>query len=134
MALKVIKDNQIIFFDEIHAYLPCSLSTLYKHGLHNSEDIKDAIREIRVTKKSRLRSRWYESENATLQISVYKLMASEEELRRLSVTKSEVSGNEGKPIEVEQKLDLSKLSYDELEQLEKIVSKLEGNTEDENQG
>jgi hypothetical protein len=45
-----------------------------------------------------MRSEWRENPNPTLQISLYKLLASEEELRRLSVTKQEIGGNEGKEL------------------------------------
>jgi hypothetical protein len=42
-----------------------------------------------------------------------------------AVQKTELSGNEGKPIEVN--YDLSKLSVDELKQLRELSTKLEGN-------
>jgi hypothetical protein len=64
----------------------------------------------------------------TAEIMLYKLTADEEELRRLSVTKQEVSGIEGTTLKVET-VNLNNLSTDDLKQLEELA-KLAGDTKD----
>jgi hypothetical protein len=68
--------------------------------MNEDEDILQALADNRVKIKVKIRKRWEDSENVTAEIMLYKLTADEEELRRLSVTKSEVSGTEGKPLDI----------------------------------
>jgi hypothetical protein len=98
-ALKAIEKNNLIFIEEIICFIPCSKETFYNHKLHESDAIKAALHKVRVFRKAQMRDKWHESENPTLQISLYKLMSDEEELRRLSVAKQELSSPEGKPLD-----------------------------------
>jgi len=97
-AIEAIKEHGLIFIDEVISYLPCASSTFYDHQLEKSEAIKEAIKFNKVSKKTKLRRNWEHSENATLNISLYKLLANEEELQRLSVQKVEHSGKDGEKI------------------------------------
>lgn len=97
-AVEAIKEHGLIFIEEVVSFLPCSSSTFYDHQLEKSEAIKEAINFNKVSKKSKLRRNWEASENATLNISLYKLLANEEELQRLSVQKVEHSGKDGEKI------------------------------------
>lgn len=99
LSLKAIEENRLIFIEEIVSFLPCSKETFYNHDLHESDNIKAAILKNKVSIKRKLRDRWYESENVTAEIMLYKLTASEEELRRLSVTKNEHTGDQGQPMQ-----------------------------------
>ena len=98
MAVEAIKEHGLIFIEEVISYLPCASSTFYDHKLEKSESIKNAILFNKVSKKTKLRRNWENSENATLNISLYKLLANEEELQRLSVQKVEHSGKDGEKI------------------------------------
>jgi hypothetical protein len=98
LAVNAIKQHSLTTIEEVVSFLPCSMSTFYQHKLEQSEAIKESIYKNRCSIKTELKGKWRESENPTLQISLYKLMASEEELRRLSVAKQEVSGNEGQDL------------------------------------
>jgi len=73
LALKAIKKHRIVFVTYVSAYLPCSNSTFYDLGLEKSELIKEALFENKVKKKAKLLDKWEESENATLNIAVFKL-------------------------------------------------------------
>lgn len=99
-ALKAIKEHGLVFIEEVVSFLPCSSSTFYDHQLEKSEAIKEAITFNKVSKKAKLRKNWEYSENATLNISLYKLLANEEELQRLSVQKLEHSGKDGEKLNI----------------------------------
>jgi 23S rRNA G2069 N7-methylase RlmK/C1962 C5-methylase RlmI len=99
-ALKAIEKHNLIWIQEAIAYLPCNSATFYNHKLHEDEDIKDQLFKNRIRQKVYLRQKWYESDNITAQVMLYKLTSDEEELRRLSVTKSEVTGEGGKTLDI----------------------------------
>jgi hypothetical protein len=130
MALQAIAENGLIFIQEAVAYMPCNSATFYNHKLHEDEDVQDLINANRVKIKVKSRNKWEESDNATLQLALYKLVSDEDELRRLSVLKNEIAGNEGKAIEIKNTLNLDNLSLDELRELERIA-KLAGNTKED---
>ena len=99
-ALEAIKEHGLVFIEEVVSFLPCSKPTFYEHGLNESNAIKEAIEYNKVSKKAKLRKNWEHSENATLNISLYKLLANEEELQRLSVQKVEHSGKDGERLDI----------------------------------
>jgi hypothetical protein len=127
-ALIAVKKYNLIFVQEIVALMNCSSATFYNHGLHEDDEIMGEITKNRVVEKVGLRTKWRESDNPTAQSMLYKLCANEDELRRLSVTKNEVSGENGKPIEVKNTVNLDNLSLDELRELERIA-KLAGDSD-----
>ena len=96
-AIAVIQAHGLVFIDEVCVYLPCSTSTFYAHKLEKSEDIKAALTKNRVSKKLSLRTNWEESQNATLQMGLYKLLATPEELAALSMQNVDIKSN-GKTI------------------------------------
>lgn len=112
-ALEAITQNTLLFFNELAAYLPCSRATLYNLGIDKLDSIKDALEENKIRVKHAMRSRWYISDNATLQLAAYRLASTPEEHRKLNqsyldhTTKGEAM----------QTLDLSNLSDEAVEQL-----------------
>jgi len=88
-ALKIAKDKRLIFIDEIVAYLPISRETFYTYwplGSDNLDKIKRVINDNKIDIKQGLREKWYESDNATLQMALYKLTAREEERKKLAMS------------------------------------------------
>jgi len=86
-ALEVIKKHNPIFIEEIVSYMPCDKTTFYRYFPINSNeynDIKVALEDNIVNVKGKLRKKWQDSENATLQMGLMKLISSDEERRRLS--------------------------------------------------
>ena len=83
LSFKAIKRHKVAKTDYLIPYLPCSQKTFYNHGLHLLQSIKDALFEQRVARKTKLVKRWEESENATLNIAAFKLLADDDELERL---------------------------------------------------
>lgn len=69
-----------------------SRATFYNHGLDKLDTIKDALEQNRINVKKGLRKKWYESDNATTQIALYRLTSTDEELSKLNSQKVEHSG------------------------------------------
>lgn len=93
-AIEVAKDpkKKPIFIEHLVAELPCSKPTFYDHFPVDSNefnDIKEIIERNRVNIKSSMLRKWYNSNNATLQIGLMKLIATEEEAHRLNGSKQE---------------------------------------------
>lgn len=85
LSIEAINKYKLFFIDDVIAYLPCSRATFYNYGLDKLDTIKDALTKIRTEIKVSMRSKWYKSDNPTLQMGLMKLIASPEELRQLSM-------------------------------------------------
>lgn len=80
-----IKKNRIMFISHIFGYYTdIKISQFYNLGLEKSEMIKDAIAENRSKACGYMVNKWIASDNATLQIAGYRLVATEEELMALN--------------------------------------------------
>ena len=85
-SLEAIDKHKLFFIEDIVAYLPCDKSTFYNHKLHELDTIKDALEKNKVEIKTSMRSKWYKSDNPTLQMGLYKLIGTEQEAERLGTT------------------------------------------------
>lgn len=83
-ALDAIKKHRLFTIKDVVAYLPCSLQTFYNQKLDELESIKDAINTNKVRTKQEMRQKWFKSDNATLQIGLYKLLADDDERQALT--------------------------------------------------
>ncbi len=83
-ALAVTKEHNLFFIEDIVSYLPCGKQTFYTHKLDEVDELKDLLEENKVTTKVKMRKKWSDSDNATLQISLMKLIGRGEERKRLS--------------------------------------------------
>lgn len=84
LSLKVIKDEKIAWYSYLIAYLPCSSSTFYNLEMEKVESIKEALYNNKIERKEKLVSKWENSDNATLSIAAFKLLADDQELNRLN--------------------------------------------------
>ena len=50
-ALAAIKEHKLMFIEHLVAYLPCSKPTFYELKLNESNAIKKAIEENRISKR-----------------------------------------------------------------------------------
>lgn len=91
-ALKAIKEQTIVFVSDVPALCGISRQTWYDKGLDKVDIIKDAIEENRIKIKGALRRKWYDSENGTVQIALYKLIGTDEEVDRLNGSNVKLSG------------------------------------------
>lgn len=91
LALQAIKENGLVFDSEVWAYIGISEKTYYNHQLQELQTIKESLRKNRITAKTSQRRKWADSDNATLQLAHYKLIAEDEERKKLSQTYTDVT-------------------------------------------
>jgi hypothetical protein len=87
-AMEAIEKNKLFFIEDIIAYLPCHKSTFYEHFPNESDNYKkmlEALEKNRTELKVSMRSKWYKSNAPALQMALMKLIATPEELRKLSM-------------------------------------------------
>jgi hypothetical protein len=85
-SLEAIDKHKLFFIEDVVAFLPCDKTTFYNHKLHEFNSIKDALEKNKVEIKTSMRSKWYKSDNPTLQMGLYKLIGTSEEAERLGTT------------------------------------------------
>lgn len=91
-ALELIEKHHLIFIDDVTSLLPISKKTFYlwfPPECDELHDIKRLLDKNRVSMKSNMRKKWYQSDNATLQVALMKLIATDDEAARLSGTPRE---------------------------------------------
>ena len=109
-AIQAIKEHNLFFIEDVVALLPCSKPTFYDHIPVNSNEfnnLKELIEENRVSEKLKLRKKWSESDNATLQMGLMKLITTDEERKRLATSYMETK-------QKHTTVDLSELSTDDI--------------------
>lgn len=94
-AKEQIVSKRLIFVEEVVAFIGISKPTFYEfYPVDSNEfnELKSLIETNKISLKTSMRKKWYDSDNATLQMGLMKLIASPEEHRRLSQTHQEHSG------------------------------------------
>ena len=99
-ALKVIKEHNLIFIEDIVSFLPCSKPTFYEHKLNELNDIKELLDYNKTQTKVKLRKKWQDSDNATLQLALMRLLCTDKERRKLAINYTEVTGKDGGEIKL----------------------------------
>lgn len=95
-AIKQIREKKLFFIEDVVAFLPCSKPTFYDHFKIDSDEfntIKEELEKNRIAVKANMRKKWYDSDNATLQVALMKLIGTDEERKNLSpsyIDKTEV--------------------------------------------
>lgn len=89
-AVNAINEHGLVYIDEILSFVPYSKATFYNKKLEQSDAIKKALTDNRVNTKSKLRKAWLKSKNPALQISLYKLIGTDDEVERLNGSKQKV--------------------------------------------
>ena len=105
-AKEVTVKNKLFFIEDIVAFLPCSKNYFYDHFPPDSneyDELKALLDTNRTTLKVSMRSKWYTSNAPALQMALMKLIATPEELRKLSMQfiESENTNNTTNNIQVE---------------------------------
>lgn len=98
-AKEAARKNNLIFIEEIVSFLPCSKPTFYEYFPPDSNELnelKAIIEDNTVNIKSGLRNKWYESDNPTLQIALYRLTSRDDEHRKLNQTYTDITSKNEK--------------------------------------
>ncbi len=88
-AIAAITDKELIFVEDICAHIGVAKSTFYVHfpiGSEDNEEMVTMLETNKINQKIKLRKKWGESDNFTAQVTLYKLCATPEELKRLQMT------------------------------------------------
>lgn len=107
MSIELIEKHQIISIKELATFLPISRQSFYNHGLDKFDSIKDSMERIKTSTANELRIKWKNSDNATLQVALMKLVASDEDRKRLATSYMETK-------QKHTTVDLSELSTDDI--------------------
>jgi len=97
-AIEAIEKFDLFFIEDIVSFLPCSKQTFYDHKLDELDTIKEGLLKNRTEVKVGLRSKWYKSDNPTVQLALYRLTCEDDERRKLAMNYQEVTGKDGIPI------------------------------------
>lgn len=88
-AKEMIVKHKLFFIEDIVAFLPCDKTTFYRFFDTESNEyneLKGMLETNRTELKVSMRSKWYKSNAPALQMALMKLIATPEELRKLSMT------------------------------------------------
>ena len=95
-AKELTVKHKLFFVEDIVAMLPCSKPTFYEmFPLESNElnELKDLIDTNRISIKVGLRKKWNDSDAPALQLSLYKLICSNEERKNLSMTHNDITSD-----------------------------------------
>lgn len=92
-AKEAIVKHKLFFIDDIVAFLPISRSTFYEWQFDKSDELKELLNQNRTELKVSMRSKWYKSNAPALQMALMKLIATPEELKKLSMNYTDVTSN-----------------------------------------
>lgn len=89
----ISEDKEIVFVEDLVIAVGISKTTFYElmpNGSNEMDILKDMLLDNKSILKKKLRNKWYESENATLNVCAYKLLSNDEE-RKLLADKQDVT-------------------------------------------
>ena len=95
-AKEVIVKKNLLFIEDVVAFLPIAKKTFYEYfplDSNESNELKELLETNKINIKVSMRSKWYESDNATLQMGLMKLISTNEELSKLSMNTQSHEGN-----------------------------------------
>lgn len=87
-AKEVIVKHKLFFVEDIVAFLPCGKTAFYEFfppDTNEMNELKGLLETNRTELKVSIRSKWYKSNAPALQMALMKLIATPEELKKLSM-------------------------------------------------
>ena len=93
-AKAAIEKHKLFFIDDVVAFLPCGKTAFYEHFANETnerKEIDELLERNKVEIKTSMRSKWYKSEAPALQISLYKLICSQDERKAMSMQHNDVT-------------------------------------------
>tara|TARA_R110000796_G_scaffold59842_7_gene138170 strand:+ start:2101 stop:2484 length:384 start_codon:yes stop_codon:yes gene_type:complete len=114
-AIAAIDKYKLFFIEDVVAYVSCSRATFYNHNLDKLDSIKDSLGKNKINVKVSMRNKWYKSEVPTLQVALYKIIATDDEAHRLNGSRQEIKHQGSVPV--------SKMSDEAKKQIDEILDK-----------
>jgi hypothetical protein len=87
-AKEMIVKHKLFFIEDIVAFLPISKTTFYEYyppDTNETNELKGLLETNRIELKVSMRSKWYKSNAPALQMALMKLIATPDELKKLSM-------------------------------------------------
>lgn len=103
-AIEVIGKNKLIFIEDICAMCGVNKSTFYDKFPIESNDYNELskmLEENKIALKVGLRKKWYDSDNATVQMALYKLCSTDTEHKKLQQNYTDLT-TDGEKIQQQQ--------------------------------
>lgn len=88
-AKEMIVKHKLFFIEDVVAFLPIAKKTFYEYfpiESDESNELKELLEQQKIEIKTSMRSKWYKSENATLQVCLMKLICTNEERKKMAQT------------------------------------------------
>ena len=85
-AIEVIKKNRLIFVEDVCAMIGINKTTFYNHfpiQTNDFNELTELLEENKISLKVAMRKKWFDNDNATLQMALYKLCSTPEEHKKL---------------------------------------------------
>ena len=86
-AKKVIVDNNLFFFSDVTAMLPCHHTTFYEYFKPDEKEhteLRDMLEANKIRTKSSIRAKLFKSSKAAELLALYRLICTPEEHRLLN--------------------------------------------------
>lgn len=109
-------DEEIVFFEDVIANIPCNSDTFYRYYPTGSEKyvtIKSLLSKNKISIKKKLRKKLFDSEKDTGIIALYKLVGNKEDREKLSGSSIDHKSGDGS-MSPQTTIDLSNLTAEEL--------------------
>lgn len=90
-SLEAIDNYKLFFVTDIPTYIGISTTRFYQLELEKVEAIKEALEKNKVDVKVGLRKKWWESDSTVAQLLLFKLVASDDERKRVSQQYSDIT-------------------------------------------
>lgn len=93
-AKELILKHELFFIEDVVSYLPISKKTYYEYfpiDSDESNELKRLLDSNKINIKVSMRKKWKDSENATLQMALMKLICTDSERKKLSQTYNDVT-------------------------------------------
>lgn len=87
LSINFIEKESLFFMEDVIALLGISKPCFYDHFKVDSNELnyfKELLRKNKVSAKLKMRKAWLASDNASLQMGLYKLIGTDEERKRLN--------------------------------------------------
>jgi hypothetical protein len=100
-AKEMVIKHKLFFIEDIVSFLPCAKPTFYDFFPPDSNELNELKRMLEVNRtelKVGMRSKWYKSTAPALQMALMKLICTDEERKRLSMSHTDIT-TQGEKIE-----------------------------------